>query len=102
MLRPRSADRRGRPRGSSATRTRPPGWRRLLCRASAGDASSLRLGAEAEADPVITGLDADESDLAEVERDRPVLGRQVIPTALLEPRAQVLEVADGEPRGDHL
>ena len=47
-------------------------------------------------------LDPEEGDLAEVDGDRPLLGREVVPAALLELLAQVLEIALGEPGGDHL
>ena len=50
----------------------------------------------AEADAVVAGGDPQEGDLAEVERDHAVLGVEVVPAALLELLAQVLEVVFGE------
>src|ERR1700755_774909 len=56
----------------------------------------------AEADPVVAGGDAQEGHLAEVERDDAVLGVEVVPAALLELLAEVLEVGLADPGGDHL
>ena len=48
------------------------------------------------------GGDAEEGDLAEVERDHAVLGVEVVPAALLELLPEVLEVVFGEAGLDHL
>src|SRR6202012_5415498 len=56
----------------------------------------------AEADVGVARGDPQEGDLAEVERDHAVLRVEVVPAALLELLAQVLEVIVGQAGGDHL
>src|SRR4051794_41577260 len=51
---------------------------------------------------MVVGGDAEEGDLAEVERDHAVLGVEVMPAALLELGPQLLEVLIGEAGLDHL
>src|SRR4051812_10823390 len=80
-----------------APRPASPGQRR---RAGCGHASVLAcLG---EADPVLTGIDLQEGDLAEVERQHTVLRLDVVPATLLDLLAQLLQLVVVEPSRDHL
>ncbi len=51
---------------------------------------------------MLAGLDAEEGDLSQVEGDDAVLRVEVVPAALLELLAKVLEVGFGEAGGDDL
>src|SRR5262249_33702386 len=99
-LRPRSAARRGRRRGSSATRGRLRASPRRRFRAGLERASVG--GAEGEADPVLAGVDPQEGDFSEVDGEDAVLGADVVPTALLELPAEVLQRIVAEPDRDDL
>ena len=74
---------------------------------ASGGGAEQRAGAhqsvvEREADPVVAGVDPQEGDLAEVDGEDAVLGLDVVPAALLELLAEVLQLVVGEPDRDDL